>query len=64
MMDYMYKGEVSVPQDQLGYFLNAAGSLQIKGLTYVRGGQDNVTYMSQRRQAPTSTPNNQSQSRF
>jgi len=33
MLDYMYRGEVNISQDQLGTFLKAAESLQIKGLT-------------------------------
>lgn len=33
MMDYMYRGEVNISQDQLGTFLKAAESLQIKGLS-------------------------------
>lgn len=33
MMDYMYRGEVNISQDQLGTFLKSAESLQIKGLT-------------------------------
>lgn len=33
MLDYMYKGEVNISQDQLCTFLKAAESLQIKGLT-------------------------------
>lgn len=32
LMEYMYKGKVNVPHDQLSDFLNAAKSLQIKGL--------------------------------
>lgn len=33
MLDYMYRGEVNITQEQLGTFLKAAESLQIKGLT-------------------------------
>ncbi|KAL1129028.1 hypothetical protein AAG570_013560 [Ranatra chinensis] len=33
MMDYMYRGEVNISQDQIDMFLKAAESLQIKGLT-------------------------------
>ncbi|KAE8747853.1 hypothetical protein FOCC_FOCC005465 [Frankliniella occidentalis] len=33
MLDYMYRGEVKISQDQLGTFLKAAESLQIKGLS-------------------------------
>lgn len=38
MMDYMYRGEVNISQDQLGALLKAAESLQIKGLSDSRGG--------------------------
>ncbi|KAL0270806.1 UNVERIFIED_CONTAM: hypothetical protein PYX00_008096 [Menopon gallinae] len=40
MMDYMYRGEVNISQDQLGTFLKAAESLQIKGLSDGGGGND------------------------
>lgn len=33
MMDYMYRGEVNISQDQLTALLKAAESLQIKGLS-------------------------------
>lgn len=33
MLEYMYRGEVNVTQEQLGRFLKAAESLKIKGLT-------------------------------
>ncbi|XP_065208872.1 longitudinals lacking protein, isoforms H/M/V-like isoform X2 [Planococcus citri] len=42
MMDYMYKGEVNISQDQLGQFLKAAESLQIKGLTDGGGGENDA----------------------
>jgi len=42
MMDYMYRGEVNISQDQLGTFLKAAESLQIKGLS--DGGGDKEGY--------------------
>lgn len=32
-MDYMYRGEVNISQDQLAALLKAAESLQIKGLS-------------------------------
>lgn len=38
MMDYMYRGEVNISQDQLAALLKAAESLQIKGLSDSRGG--------------------------
>lgn len=37
MMDYMYRGEVNITQEQLGSFLKAAESLQIKGLSESSG---------------------------
>lgn len=40
MMDYMYRGEVNITQEQLGSFLKAAESLQIKGLTESSGRAD------------------------
>jgi len=33
LVDYMYKGEVNVAEDQLSAFLNTAEALKIKGLT-------------------------------
>lgn len=39
MMDYMYRGEVNITQEQLGSFLKAAESLQIKGLTESSSGR-------------------------
>jgi hypothetical protein len=41
MMDYMYRGEVNISQDQLAALLKAAESLQIKGLSDSRGGGNN-----------------------
>ncbi|KAG5670102.1 hypothetical protein PVAND_000385 [Polypedilum vanderplanki] len=41
MMDYMYRGEVNISQDQLAALLKAAESLQIKGLSDSRGGSSN-----------------------
>lgn len=40
MMDYMYRGEVNISQDQLGALLKAAESLQIKGLSDNRKGEE------------------------
>ena len=44
MMDYMYRGEVNISQDQLAALLKAAESLQIKGLSDNRtgGGSSNA----------------------
>ncbi|XP_076753815.1 uncharacterized protein LOC143425135 isoform X5 [Xylocopa sonorina] len=38
MMDYMYRGEVNISQDQLAALLKAAESLQIKGLSESKTG--------------------------
>ena len=38
MLDYMYRGEVNISQDQLDAFIKTAESLQIKGLTDQGGG--------------------------
>ncbi|GLH07096.1 Longitudinals lacking protein, isoforms H/M/V [Gryllus bimaculatus] len=43
MMDYMYRGEVNISQDQLGALLKAAESLQIKGLSDSGGGNERET---------------------
>ncbi len=60
MIDYMYKGEVNISQDQLGQFLKAAESLQIKGLTDGAGENDtrDVGSTSQKRHeaAPVRKP--------
>lgn len=45
MMDYMYRGEVNISQDQLAALLKAAESLQIKGLSDSRSGGSNSTNM-------------------
>lgn len=39
MMDYMYRGEVNIGQDQLTPLLKAAESLQIRGLSDNRTGE-------------------------
>lgn len=51
MIDYMYRGEVNISQDQLGTFLKAAESLQIKGLSDGGGGESDA-----RDVGSTSTP--------
>lgn len=43
MMDYMYRGEVNISQDQLAALLKAAESLQIKGLSESRTGGNGCT---------------------
>lgn len=40
-MDYMYRGEVNISQDQLAALLKAAESLQIKGLSDNSRGNNN-----------------------
>lgn len=50
MMDYMYRGEVNISQDQLGALLKAAESLQIKGLS------DNKKDEPVKRPAPAPAP--------
>jgi BTB/POZ domain len=47
MMDYMYRGEVNISQDQLAALLKAAESLQIKGLSDSRGGGSTTNMPSQ-----------------
>lgn len=41
MLDYMYRGEVNISQEQLSTFLKAAETLQIKGLTDTGGDEGN-----------------------
>ncbi|VVC28720.1 Hypothetical protein CINCED_3A002417 [Cinara cedri] len=55
MMDYMYRGEVNISQDQLSTFLKAAESLQIKGLTD-GGGPDEGATTSAPNRAPVAAP--------
>ncbi|XP_057329564.1 longitudinals lacking protein-like isoform X10 [Microplitis mediator] len=43
MMDYMYRGEVNISQDQLAALLKAAESLQIKGLSESKTGSGGNT---------------------
>lgn len=50
-MDYMYRGEVNISQDQLGALLKAAESLQIKGLSDNRKGETET-----RKAAPAAAP--------
>lgn len=51
MMDYMYRGEVNISQDQLGALLKAAESLQIKGLSDNKKGETET-----RKTAPAAVP--------
>lgn len=50
MMDYMYRGEVNISQDQLGALLKAAESLQIKGLSDNRNSSNNNTQKNDSKQ--------------
>lgn len=56
MMDYMYRGEVNISQDQLSTFLKAAESLQIKGLTDGGGNEDGAASSAPVNKAPLVTP--------
>ncbi|XP_046657402.1 protein tramtrack, beta isoform-like isoform X4 [Daphnia pulicaria] len=42
LVDYMYKGEVNVAQEQLASFLQTAEALDIKGLAYKEGDQSKL----------------------
>ncbi|KAL1517269.1 hypothetical protein ABEB36_001055 [Hypothenemus hampei] len=62
MMDYMYRGEVNISQDQLGALLKAAESLQIKGLSdNKREEQQPVKRSAAPAPAPSKSPQPQSQ---
>lgn len=55
MMDYMYRGEVNISQDQLAALLKAAESLQIKGLSDNRSAAKGVDSAQQKQsQVPVS----------
>lgn len=54
MMDYMYRGEVNISQDQLAALLKAAESLQIKGLSDNRTSAKGVDNAQQKQQVPVS----------
>ncbi|XP_055320643.1 longitudinals lacking protein, isoforms J/P/Q/S/Z-like isoform X5 [Sitodiplosis mosellana] len=60
MMDYMYRGEVNISQDQLAALLKAAESLQIKGLSdnrsgsSAKGGDSAQQQQQQKQQVPVS----------
>lgn len=54
MLDYMYRGEVNISQEQLSTFLKAAESLQIKGLTDT-GGEDGNGLLPNRPPSSSST---------
>ncbi|XP_068892649.1 longitudinals lacking protein, isoforms A/B/D/L isoform X4 [Tenebrio molitor] len=56
MMDYMYRGEVNISQDQLGALLKAAESLQIKGLSDNRKGGETDRKPAPAPPAPSKSP--------
>lgn len=56
MMDYMYRGEVNISQDQLGALLKAAESLQIKGLSDSRKGETETKKSSPAAPPPPKSP--------
>ncbi|XP_076621321.1 uncharacterized protein LOC143341872 isoform X11 [Colletes latitarsis] len=55
MMDYMYRGEVNISQDQLAALLKAAESLQIKGLSESKTGGSSKTDTRQQKVVPQAT---------
>ncbi|XP_053974144.1 longitudinals lacking protein-like isoform X33 [Hylaeus volcanicus] len=55
MMDYMYRGEVNISQDQLAALLKAAESLQIKGLSESKTGGSSKTETRQQKVVPQAT---------
>ncbi|XP_076287901.1 uncharacterized protein LOC143212712 isoform X4 [Lasioglossum baleicum] len=52
MMDYMYRGEVNISQDQLAALLKAAESLQIKGLSESKTSGSSKTDSRQQKVVP------------
>lgn len=58
LLDFMYRGEVSVDQERLAAFLKVAESLRIKGLTEVNDDKPSATNNSsqQQQQQPTPAP--------
>ncbi|XP_043527215.1 protein jim lovell-like isoform X9 [Frieseomelitta varia] len=55
MMDYMYRGEVNISQDQLAALLKAAESLQIKGLSESKTSGSSKTDSRQQKVVPQTT---------
>jgi tramtrack len=55
LLDFMYRGEVSVDQERLSAFLRVAESLRIKGLTEVN--DDKPSNRDQSETPPTNTQN-------
>lgn len=58
-VEFMYKGEINVSQEQIGPLLKVAESLKIRGLADVNGEQDMVAPAGELTsvRAPSSTPN-------
>ncbi|XP_022186349.2 longitudinals lacking protein, isoforms A/B/D/L isoform X4 [Nilaparvata lugens] len=46
ILEYMYRGQVNVTQEQLGHFLKAAEMLQVKGLSENRSGAASAQIVS------------------
>ena len=42
VLDFLYLGEVEVPETELGQFLSTAGELKVRGLTKYAGGLGNM----------------------
>ena len=42
MLDFLYLGEVEVPESELAQFLSTAGELKVRGLTKYAGGLGNM----------------------
>jgi hypothetical protein len=55
IVEFMYKGEINVCQDQISPLLSIAEMLQIRGLAEVNGGQENETATSIDRKRSTPT---------
>ena len=56
LVDYMYRGEVNVSQDQLAAFLNTAEALKIKGLADGDRDRKNEKKIIERANARSSSP--------